>query len=159
MKFKGSIAFSIFLILIAGYVVYSASHWSFKTGFFPMAVAIPLIVLAAANLVFEFFGPPEKASGPTMETEFSQEVPPEVARRRVIAIFSWIGGFILCVFLFGFPLSVPFFIFLYLKIQSQVSWLRSIALTAGAWGFFYFVFQRVVQLQFEDGLIQTWLGL
>lgn len=124
-----------------------------------MAIAIPLIILTLAYLLLELFAASEKASGPAMEAEFSQEVPPEIARRRVIAIFSWIAGFILVVFLVGFPLAVPLFTFFYLKIQSQVSWVRTIALTAAAWGFFYLVFERVVQLQFEDGVIQTLLGL
>lgn len=159
MKRRGHVFFSVFLILVAGYAVYSASHWSFKTGFFPLAIGIPLILLALAHLFLELFGAPEKIGGPSVEAEFSNEVAPAVGRRRVIAIFSWIAGFILLVYLVGFPLAVPLFIFFYLKTQSQVSWSSSIALTAAAWGFFYFVFQRVVHLQFEDGLIQFWLGL
>jgi hypothetical protein len=124
-----------------------------------LAVAIPLIVLALVHLFLELYGAPEKAGGPAVEAEFSREVPTEVARRRVIAIFCWIAGFILLVYLAGFPVAVPLFIFSYLKLQSQVSWPRSLALTGAAWGFFYIVFQRVVRLQFQDGVIQTWLGL
>jgi hypothetical protein len=36
--------------------------------------------------------------------------------------------------------------------------LQSIILTAATWGFFYYVFQRLLNLQFEAGIIQTWLG-
>ncbi|HZA55294.1 MAG TPA: tripartite tricarboxylate transporter TctB family protein, partial [Candidatus Udaeobacter sp.] len=129
------------------------------TGFFPLVVAIPLVILALTDLLFEYLGISEKATGPAVETEFSNEVPPEVARRRVVAMFSWIAGFIVAVYLVGFPAAIPPFIFLYLKVQSQVNWLRSIALTATAWGFFHVVFQRIVQLQFESGVIQSWMGL
>ncbi|MGH7770424.1 MAG: tripartite tricarboxylate transporter TctB family protein [Candidatus Binatia bacterium] len=159
MRSKGHVVFSLFLIIVGSYVVYAASRWTFKTGFFPLAVAIPLIILALAHLLLVIFGPPEKTGGPAVETEFSQETPPDVARRRALAIFSWIAGFIALVYLAGFPIAVPLFCFFFLKVQSQVNWLRSIALTAGAWGFFYVLFQRVVRLQFEEGLIQTWLGL
>jgi hypothetical protein len=159
MKSKGHIVFSVFIILIGAYVIYSASHWSFKTGFFPLAVAIPLVILALLHLLLQFFGAPETAGGPAVEAEFSNEVAPEVARRRVIAIFSWIAGFILLVYLVGFPIAVPVFIFFYLKFYSQENWLWSLGLTGIAWGFFHGVFQRVVRLQFEDGVIQAWLGL
>ncbi len=159
MRLKGHIVFSLFLVVIASYVVFMASRWSFKTGFFPLAVAIPLILLALAHLFLEFFGAPEKAGGPAVDAEFSNEVPPEVTRRRVFSIFSWIAGFILLVFLVGFPVAVPLFVFSYLKLQSEATWLRSIALTAIAWGFFHAVFQRLVSLQFESGVIQTWMGL
>jgi hypothetical protein len=159
MKKRGHIVFSVFLIAISGYVIYSASHWSFKTGFFPLATAIPLMILALLHLALVFFGAPEAAGGPAVETEFSNEITPAVARRRAIAIFSWIAGFILLVYLLGFPFAVPLFLFLYLRLQSRESWLWSITLTASAWLFFYVLFQRLVQLQFEAGAVQHWLGL
>jgi hypothetical protein len=158
MARKSNLLFSLFLIAVAGYAAFSAWHWSFKTGFFPLSLAIPLIILVVVHLVLEVVGGSEKTSGPAVETEFANDVPPEVARRRVVEIFSWIAGFILLVFLLGFPAAVPLFIFSYLKMQSRIGWLHSINLTAGAWGFFYFLFQRLLNLQFEAGVIQTWMG-
>lgn len=158
MDKKGDFLFSIFLLVVAGYAVFSASHWSFKTGFFPLVLAIPLIILTVVHLILEFFGASEKASGPAVEAEFTTEVAPEVARRRVIETFSWIAGFIVLVFLLGFPHAVPLFMIAYLTMQSHVGWLQSVTLTAGAWGLFYFLFQRLLNLQFEAGVIQTWMG-
>jgi len=158
METKGNLLFSIFLLAIAGYAVFSASHWSFKTGFFPLAVAIPLIILVLVHLLLEILGGTEKSTGPAVEAEFVNDVPPEVARRRVLATFSWIAGFILLVFLLGFPTAVPLFVLAYLAVQSRVGWLQSITFTAATWGFFYYVFQRLLNLQFEAGVIQTWMG-
>jgi Tripartite tricarboxylate transporter TctB family len=155
---RGNLLFSIFLILVAGYAALSASHWSFKTGFFPLAVSIPLLILVILNLVLEFVGGTKKASGPALDAEFTNDVAPEVARRRVIETFSWIAGFIALVFLVGFPVAVPLFLVSYLAIQSQVGWLLSVSLTAVTWGFFTFLFQRLLNLQFEAGVIQTWMG-
>ncbi|HEV8342872.1 MAG TPA: tripartite tricarboxylate transporter TctB family protein [Candidatus Binatia bacterium] len=159
IKISGHVLFSVVLILVGSYAVYSASHWSFKTGFFPLTIGIPLIILALAQLLLELFGAPEKVGGPAVEAEFSTEVPPDVVRRRVITVFSWIAGFILLVFLLGFPIAVPLFLFSYLALQSGTGLWQSLGLTAMAWGFFYFVFQRLIHLQFEDGLLQRWLGL
>jgi hypothetical protein len=159
MKSKGHLYFSAFLLLVSGYAIFAASRWSFKTGFFPLAVAIPLLLLVLIHLYLELFAPAEVSRGPAVEAEFSDEVAPEIARRRVTIIFSWIAAFILFVYLIGFPLTVPLFIFCYLKFQSAVTWPSSIALTAIAWGFFYTLFQRLIHIQFEAGLIQNWLGL
>ena len=159
MKSKGHLYFSVFLLVISGYVIFAASRWTFKTGFFPLATVIPLVVLVLIHLYLELFAPAEVSKGPAVEAEFSNEVAPDVARRRVITIFSWIAAFILFVYLIGFPLTVPLFIFCYLKFQSDATWLNSITLTAIAWGFFYTLFQRLVHIQFEAGLIQTRLGL
>jgi hypothetical protein len=156
---KGRILFSLFLIGLAAYAVYSAWGWTFKARLFPLSVSIPLIVLAAAQLLLDLFGKAETASGPAVELEFGADVPPDIARRRVINIVIWIAGFIMLVFLLGFPIAVPLFIFSYLALQSRLGWWQSACLTAMAWGFFYGVFERLIHLRFEDGLIQTWLGL
>jgi hypothetical protein len=145
--------------LVSGYAIVAASRWSFKTGLFPLAVAIPLLVLTLLHLYMEVFGASETSRGPAVEAEFSNEVAPEVARRRVIIIFSWMAGFVLLVYLLGFPLTVPLFVFFYLKIQSRVGWTQSILLTAITWGIFYGLFQRLVRIQFEAGIVQSWLGI
>lgn len=159
MKSKGHLYFSAFLFLVSGYAIFAASRWSFKTGFFPLAIAIPLFILVLIHLYLELFAPAEVSKGPSVESEFSTEVPPEVARRRVAAIFSWIAAFILLVYLIGFPLTVPLFILFYLKFQSEAGWTHSLTLTAVTWGFFYTLFQRLIHIQFEAGLIRSWLGL
>jgi uncharacterized membrane protein (DUF106 family) len=159
MKTKGHLYFSAFLLLVSGYAIFAASRWSFKTGFFPLAIAIPLLILVLIHLYLESFGAPEVSKGPAVEADFSGEVPEDVARRRVVTIFAWIAAFILCVYLIGFPLTVPLFIFFFLKLQSEVSGLRSVGLTVITWGFFYLVFQHLVHIQFEAGAIQTWLGM
>ena len=145
--------------MVAAYAIFAASRWSFKTGLFPLAVAIPLLILTLLHLYLESFGAPESSRGPALEAEFSNEVAPEVARRRVVSIFSWMAGFILTVYLLGFPLSVPLFVFFYLKIQSRVGWTQTILLTALTWAIFYGLFQRLVRIQFETGVAQSWLGL
>jgi hypothetical protein len=156
---NGRILYCVFLLFVAGYAIYQASSWSFKTALFPLAVSIPLLVLLAGHLVQILFGNAETASGAAVDVEFSSDVPPEIERRRVIGTFAWFIGFILSVYLIGFPLTVPLFIFTYLKFQSGVGWLPTIMATAITWGCFYGLFQWLVHIQFEDGAIQTWLGL
>lgn len=159
MKSKGPVYFGSFLVLVAGYAIFVASRWSFKTGLFPLVVAIPLLFLTLLHLYLEASGARESRRGPAVEAQFSNEVAPEVARRRVITIFLWMAGFILLVYLLGFPLTVPLFVFLYLKLQSGARWNQATLLTAITWGLFYGLFQRLVRIQFEAGVVQSWLGM
>lgn len=156
---KGRILFCIFLIGVAAYAIRAASGWTFKAQLFPLTVGIPLLTLAAVQLLMELLGKAESAGGPAVDLEFSADVPPEVARRRVIGAFLWVAGFILLVYLLGFPLAVPIFMFSYLSTQSRVGFLLSLGLTVATWLFFYGLFQRLIHLSFEDGLIQTLLGI
>jgi hypothetical protein len=159
MRSGGRTLFSLFLAAVAGYAIYRASGWSFKTGFFPLAIAIPLLCLAGLQLALEWFGAPETATDSVVDAEFTNEVPEAEARRRALVTFLWIGLFIALVYLIGFPLTVPLFLFLYLRLQSRTSWPLSIALTAFTWGAFYALFERLIHLQFAPGQVQTWLGV
>ncbi|MGH7928361.1 MAG: tripartite tricarboxylate transporter TctB family protein [Candidatus Binatia bacterium] len=159
MKNTGRIVFSLFLVAVSGYAIYSASGWSFKSGFFPLAIAIPLLGLAVIQLALELFGAPEVAAEGAIDAEFSSDVSPVEARRRAIATFLWIAAFVFLVSLLSFPMAVPLFLFLYLRLQSKVSWSYSTVLTALTWGAFYALFERLIKLQFAPGYVQTWLGI
>jgi len=156
---KGQALFCFLLIAVSGFAIFSALGWSFKTKLFPLSVSIPLLILAAVQFLITLFGKGETNGGAAMDIDFTTDVPPEIVRRRVIGIFGWIVSFILLVYLLGFPVTVPLFIFLFLTLQSKVSWLPSIIVTAVTWGSFYLLFQKLVHIQFEAGAIQTWLGM
>ena len=156
---KGRLSFCVFLICIAASAIAMALDWPFQTALFPLSVSIPLLVLALTQLLQLFFGRADANEGAAVDLEFASDIPPDLARRRVIAAFSWIAGFILCVFLIGFPLTVPLFIFAYLKMESGVGLLPTAAATALTWAIFYGLFQQLVHLQFEQGALQAWLGL
>ena len=155
MRFKPRSLFSLMLMAIAAYAMFSARRWSFKAALFPFATGTPLFILAGTQLLLEFFGGEENTAGPAVELELSTDVDPAVARRRIAGILTWIVGFIILVFLVGFPVAVPLFIFCYLVFQSRVGLGLSLTLTAVAWFCFYGLFQWLLNQPFEDGFIQS----
>jgi hypothetical protein len=158
-KLNGHLYFSAFLLLVSGFAIFSALGWSFKTKLFPLATAIPLFILVLLHLYLELFGAKEVSRGAAVDAEFSNNTSDDRARQRALIIFAWIGGFILSVYLIGFPLTVPLFMFCFLTFQSGSGIVQSAVLTGITWAFFYLLFQRLVHIQFESGAIQTWLGL
>jgi hypothetical protein len=156
---KGRVLFCIFLIFVAATAIYLALDWPFKAALFPLSVSIPLLILAGIQLLQLLVGKAEIIESAAVDLEFSSDVPLEIERRRVITGFSWIVSFILSVYLIGFPLTVPLFIFFYLRFESGIGWFPTSAATAITWVIFYALFQKVVHLQFEEGAIQAWLGL
>jgi hypothetical protein len=159
MRISGSALFSLFLAAIAAYAVVAAWDWPLKAKLFPLAMGIPLLVLALAQLLLELRGTAEAAKGPAMDLAYSAEVPAKVALRRTGVVFGWMAAFVLLVLLLGFSLAVPLFVFSYLVTQSSAGWALAIALTAAAWGFFHGLFERLLHFPFDTGLVQTWLGL
>lgn len=158
MRRDGRALFSLVLLAVAAFAIGLALRWPFKAALFPLAVGIPLGVLAAVQLALDVRGRGEPAAGPAVDLAFADEVPAAVARRRAAALFAWIAGFIVVVFLIGFPAAVPVFMVSYLGFQSAAGWRLSLGLTAAAWAFFYGVFQWLLRLPFEPGWLQTRLG-
>ena len=137
---KGRVFFSLVLIGVGIYAAHSAMGWKFKAALFPLAVSIPLVILVAIQLVLEIFGKGKTNESPAMDLEFGADVPQDVARRRAVGAFIWVAGFILAVYLVGFPLAVPIFMFCYLSFQGRVRLQLSVTLTAVAWLFFLWSF-------------------
>jgi len=160
MPTRARAAFSLFVAALAAYAVVSAWSWPSKAGLFPLVMGTALLALALVQFVLDLRSKAEAAQGAAaMELAPSAEVAPELARRRTVATFAWMAAFVVLVFLVGFSLAVPLFMFSYLMLQSSAGAWRSLALTAAAWGFFYGLFERLLRLPFGAGMIQTWLGL
>ena len=95
----------------------------------------------------------EKRTGHAVDFELTTEVDPIVARRRTWAITAWLLGFLALILLFGFPLAVPLFVFLYLKVGGKEGWFLTLLLTALSWLLMEGVFDRLLHLPFAQGWI------
>jgi hypothetical protein len=155
---SGRALFSLLLAGVGTFAVLSAWRWPFKAALFPLAVGMPLAALAVAQLVLDLRGRGEPEAGPAVDLQFGGDVPDDVARRRAAALFAWIAGFVVLVWLVGFPTAVPVFMVSYLLLQSAADWRVAAGLTAAAWAFFYGVFQWALRLPFEPGWLQTRMG-
>jgi hypothetical protein len=151
-----SVVVAIFFIVFA----YQAKDWRLQARLYPWAIGIPMLVLAIVQVILDLKGvvAKETVNAAPVDMQLSERTDPALARRRTFNIFSWIIGYLLGVWLFGFGYCVPLIVFLYLKVQSRESWLLSGGLALIAWLFFYGLFDRLLHIPFPDGEIFTWLG-
>lgn len=149
MHSRASLALSLLIMAAAGYSVIAAWAWPWKASLFPLVIAIPLFCLAAAELLWVLLGTTERTEA--KDFQFAHDVPEKEALRRSAAGAAWILGFFAAIVLLGFPVAVPVFVFLYLKLQGREGWIFSLAFAAAAWGFFYGLFDRLLHLPFPQG--------
>ena len=138
MRISGAVLFSGGLAAIAAYAVMTALRWPAKAALFPLVMGIPLLVLALVQIVID-----------VRAASVREDAPPDT--RAAVSIMGWMALFIALVFLLGFPLAVPLFIFGYLAVAGRESWLLSMALAFAAWGVFYLLFQKLLHFPFEAG--------
>jgi hypothetical protein len=149
MHSRASLALALGVMAVSGYAVIAAWFWPWKTALFPLAIGIPLFVLSAAEAAWVLFGSTER--GEVRDFQLARDVPEREVVRRSAAAAAWIAGFFAAIVLLGFAIAVPLFVFLYLKLQAQEGWLFCASFTAGAWAFFYGLFDRLLHLPFPAG--------
>jgi hypothetical protein len=151
---KASLVLSILIMLTSGYGVFAATAWPWKAALFPIVIGVPLFCLAAAEALWTLFG---SSPQPGEARDFQLSIGNDTVRRTLVAA-GWIFGFFAAVVLLGFPVAVPLFVFLYLKLQGRESWVVSIAMTAAVSGVFYGLFDLMLHLPFPAGWLLAWLG-
>jgi len=140
MRISGAGVFSAALAAIAAYAVITALRWPSKAALFPLVMGIPLLVLALVQMVIDWRGVSATGDAPR-------------DTRAAASVLAWMTSFIALVFLLGFPLAVPLFVFGYLVIAGREPWFLSFALALGAWGAFHLLFQRLLHFPFDAGLL------
>jgi tripartite tricarboxylate transporter TctB family protein len=162
MKLKPQLLFDLAVLFFFAIFVYEAKDWRLQARLYPWVIGISMLALSVVHIVLELRSGSDKPSAqPTavpVDIQFTQGVDPDVARRRAINVFCWIFGFFAGIWLLGFPLAVPAFIFLYLKVQSGERWGLSLALTGAAGLIFWGLFVRLLHIPFPEGAIFSLLG-
>ena len=149
-----SLTLAVVIMLSSGYGIFAATAWPWKAALFPLAIGAPLFCLAATEALWALFGAPEPQPVEQAETALAAG-----AQRRILAAAAWMIGFFLAIMLLGFPIAVPLFLFLYLKLQGGEGWVVSIVVTVVVAAVFYGLFDALLHLPFPSGWLLSWLGL
>jgi hypothetical protein len=144
-------------LAISTYMVAAALKWPLKTKLFPMAIGIPVFLLALAELVMTVrerqadSAASAPAGGGTVAPATEEPLP----LGKLLLGFSFAIGFFLLILLFSFPIAIPLFVFLYMKVYGKEKWATTLAATAVAWAAFYGLFVVVLHTLFAKGLVQV----
>jgi hypothetical protein len=141
-------------MIVSVYGVIVATAWPWKAALFPLAIGIPLFCLAATEALWTLFG--SQATDAEVR-DFKLAIGKETLRRTAVAI-AWMLGFFAAIVLLGFPIAVPLFMALYLKLQGREGWLLTIVMTLAVWGVFYGLFDYLLHLPFPTGWLLAWPG-
>ncbi|MDE0213039.1 MAG: tripartite tricarboxylate transporter TctB family protein [Deltaproteobacteria bacterium] len=167
MKIRPHTIFGFLVLLFFGLVIWGAWGWPFKAKLYPLVIGVPMLAMAAFHVLMDLkegrgnhVSLPEPDTGATpADIQFTKDVDPVIARRRTIDIFAWIFGFVLACWLVGLSVTIPPFVFLYLKVKSGEGWVLSIAMTGVVWLLYWGLFDQVLRLPLPEGKLYFWLGL
>jgi hypothetical protein len=141
----------------------------------PLAVIIPTLALLAFQLTLDLvprlarkYGSLEKKdlfSVEPLREKSRDRANPERAQEeairssRELISFLWLLAMLALLYIFGFPIALPVYTFLYLKRRSGESWQLSAAAAAGMCGLVYGVLILMLRVRLYEGRLWSWLGL
>ena len=168
MRIKGKSIFGFIMLGIILMLVVPCLGYSFTAKIFPLIVGAIGLVLITLQLIIDVIPAGSGKSGkPTekkdllrdemVEKEIAQTklLPTETRKKRnkEINIFTWVIGLIGLIYLVGYLITVPLFIFLFLKFRASASWLLSITLVIVMEIVIYIGFMTILHIPLYKGLV------
>ncbi len=77
--------------------------------------------------------------------------------QREMVFFGYFIGLVAAVLLFGFWLTIPVFLVVFLRLHERENWRFVIALTGAAWLIIYAIFDRLLSIILHEGFITEYL--
>ena len=151
---------AFFLVLLAGAVA-TAWQWPFATGLFPLTIAIPVLLVAAAQFARDAFFKGDEDGEPReriRDIEVDRSVPTHLVVQRAGTFYLCALGFLAAILLIGFKLSVPLFMLFYFRRFSRAGWIVTLILTGLLSGLVLGVFDAVLHVAWPDNLLNHLLG-
>lgn len=127
-------------------------------GYRPRARLFPLLVISACEILvlaelLKYLGLGSKKKGaPVAETQKDKDAleMEKQWRRRFFAILCWLGGFTFALWLLGFVIGLPLFVFAYVKTHEK-GWLWPLVLTAAMFVIVFVGFGFLLETPLYEG--------
>ena len=143
----------LILAVSLGYVVW-AQDYGRVARLMPVLVGVATAVLAVLDLLSRFDGRLGAALRLTLGADFNnREMPHDPRLGREVALFGWMLGCLVAIWLIGILPTVPLFIAGYMRLWGQRPWLVSILSGVAVLAFVTFVFELLLGTQLYRGLL------
>ncbi|MDR7409372.1 MAG: tripartite tricarboxylate transporter TctB family protein [Armatimonadota bacterium] len=147
---------AIFLVVGLGAMA-QASPWPVKAALYPRVMAGALVLACAACAVLAALGKGERP-GSRVDLEFSDDLPPDLVRRRTLEACGWIGGFLATGWLVGLLPAMALLVLAYLRWVGRETWRFSLIATLVTWVALEGFMVRLLHLPIPTGVLASLIG-
>ena len=153
MKMTGSAYFLVVIIVIMAVVFGVSVNMEFRDlKLLPLVLSIFVFVLASVALIREL----RSEDGSTEEEVRKAGVGVlQIIRPHLIG-YSWLAGFFVAIYLFGFLVATPMLVLSYMRTHNG-GWLTAIGLGLLLPVFAYLVFDFLLGIDLYQGVVFAWL--
>jgi hypothetical protein len=158
-----SLTFFMNFIMLAIFVVLGgiALGYSPQARFFPLVAAIPAIGLLLLQIFLDVREAKKGVIAEPVAVDPGMPITIPLTQRqmvrREIIVWGYFLGLIGSVLLFGFWITIPVFLTLFLRHQAEMSWPRSLIMGLTTSVLFYLAFEKGLHAQLHPGFINEWV--
>jgi len=135
---KEQIFFTAFIGLVIIAALFIARDWPIRASIIILLLGGVGVILTGIQLAMDFKAMRTEGSKVTRPT-FEVQAIEHQGRWGSLEIWAWLWGLFFAIHLIGFPIALPLFVFLYVKLY-RGSWLTAIILTAVTGSFLYGIY-------------------
>jgi hypothetical protein len=147
---KDSLIFAVALLVVTIGLLIPTFAYPFKSKLFPSIALFTLLVLLVIQVIKEVSAWKEASSS---SKEIAKEKEPcGVVLSKYFAIWAWLAGTLIMLWIFGFMGTVILLPFLYFRFHRE-SWIVSVTLPLGCGVFFYTLFGWALRMPLYPGIL------
>jgi hypothetical protein len=142
------ILFTSFIGLVVLGALFVAKDWPIRASIVILLLGSIGVVLVLAQLVLDFKA--LRGAGPNPEPPtFEVAALEHQGRWGSLEIWAWLWGLFAAIHLIGFPIALPLFVLIYVRLYGG-RWIAACILACGTWGFLYGVFDQVLHVPWPE---------
>lgn len=163
---KGSLIFNLFLIIVFAGAIFVAMGYNHRARIAPLVIAIPGLLVTLILLALELKKQAKLVSNPALAAsgQAGEAVSAQVAGqenpgpgRKFLGAelnpFFWLTALLAMLFVVGFAVAIPVYLFLFLRVRSQEKTLFSVIFSLVAWAGLYVFFDRLLHIPLYQGVV------
>lgn len=146
--------FMIVLLIIILLMVFLSFQYSSGSQILPLASGIFSALIMGFLVIMSFF-PKIISFYQKFETKpvISEDELNVDEKKREVSVIAWFIGCTAMIYVLGFLIGIPLFLFLFLKLWARESWLLSLVLAAVVLGVVYFAFVYILRVPLHEGVL------
>ena len=151
-----SFPFALFMLAIFVYAIIVATSWTQEGGRIVKAFAYPGAVFCGVMVIMDIreflLGKSNEFTG-SIANQYLIAIRASKEPMGVLGMYGWFAGIIAVTYVTGQLVSLPLFVFLYLKVQNKETWTTSLIYTFCSWLLLWGMFGEIIHIVWQPPLL------